>query len=118
MKKFNELSKLEQKFYTLFELAPKVKKGETYFSSNLRFCECVADEDLYSELYDKDILRLEDVLGDFSIIRTAAEQDVRLYLYKTAHWDSCLFPERKDALLDLLTKNVDKYKLQVQGIWG
>lgn len=98
---------MEKKFFETFGIEPFVRKGEKYFTTQFRFAEVRAEMDLWWTINGDKILELEELLGDFSIIRNGDK-----YIYKLKNSDSEPL-SRKDALLDLLVKNVDKYREDV-----
>lgn len=58
------MEEFEKRFFNTFNIPPITKKGETYFCSNVRFCEMIADEDRYPII---DMLKLEEVLLDLQV---------------------------------------------------
>jgi len=102
---------MEKKFYETFEIEPMIKAGEKYFTTQFRFAEVKAEMDLWWTINGDKILELEEILGDFSIIRSGDK-----YIYKLKNSDSEPL-SRKDALLDILVKNVVKYKEQVRALF-
>lgn len=99
---------MEKKFFETFEIEPLVKKGEKYFTTNLRFAEQKAEMDLWWSINPEKIMELEDILGNFTVIHSTG------YIYKLDHSESACFDSRKDAILDLLIKNVNKFKDKVK----
>lgn len=47
-----------KKFYSVYEIEPSVRKGEKYYTSDMRFAEIIAEEDIMPKLYDYTYLRL------------------------------------------------------------
>ena len=91
---------LEQRFFREYEIEPDIKKGETYFTSSVRFAEVIADKDIYPVINAEKILELEELLGNFLVNKVIGANDEYLYSY-TSYGKTCSEPAftRKDALL-------------------
>ena len=111
-----EMETLEQRFFREYEIEPDIKKGETYFTTGLRFAEVVADKDIYPVINAEKILEIENLLGNFSVKREIGPYDEYLYSY-TSYNKTCTETafSRKEALLYFLLK-YPEYKPYVKTI--
>ena len=60
------MDSFEKQFFDKFNIGPCIKKGHKYFVTDVRFCEKIAQEDMYPDINAQCILDLEEILLNLS----------------------------------------------------
>ena len=108
---------IEEKFFEVFEIEPLIKKGEYYFTSNMRFGEVQATEDIPYKINSDKILQLEELLPSFELQIEPAPADEKMYCYKSRGNIGKYAIDRKSALLEFFIEYSDIYFDRVKALF-
>ena len=111
------MQNLEMRFFKVYGIKPSIKKGETYFTGNVRFASVEAEDDIYPTINGDTILLLESCLGEFTVLRMIAPSEITAYAYKTDKIGKYA-ASRKDALLEFLIEYYERYKDTVPSVFS
>ena len=110
------MQNLEMRFFKVYGIKPSIKKGETYFTGNVRFASVEAEDDIYPTINGDTILLLESCLGEFTVLRMIAPSEITAYAYKTDKIGKYAV-SRKEALLEFLIEYYELYKDTVPSVF-
>ena len=106
---------IEQEFFKTFEIKPRIFKGEIYFTSDYRYAQHEAEEDIWWDINSDKILEIESILGDFQVLH---DKDENLYEYSfRGHKTDKGYPTRKEALLRILIKYKDEFYDRIKSLF-